>query len=236
MKLIKKILHFLFIYPLTRRTLVLFAMIGVFYACNKNNNQAQPQPAPVPAPSPPPAPSPAASVYSLSYTDGTTAVTFTESIGHESAILMEPLYESGNIWYSQGSGFYWGTTSDHVNFEVSLPIDSSRMSLLTVGKRYLITDSSITLMQYLPGSASFIQSKSTGTDKTQNELDTLTNFNKITSLTYVGNRRYEQWTQTMICDYEVKGQFNLRVKHDLSGTVRTIRNGSYYFKFAVFAK
>lgn len=213
------------------KTLIPFLLLA-FIACKK------PQPAPAPVPTPTPTPSqPTPPSHYITFTDNGSTATYSASGGLMPALRK---YYSDNLasWLSVGMSFRPSSNfTHHQYFSVAIPIDSSKMNLLQLNYAYGLNDTVTNLrIDYTPGTIRYELTTAAGTDKSEQTGNGTAYFNKIKTLTYIGNRRYDPIEKLTLCDYEITGNFTIRVKNDVSGTMRDLTAGDYKMKVSVLAK
>ncbi|MDZ4822695.1 MAG: hypothetical protein SH856_04490 [Flavobacteriales bacterium] len=179
------------------------------------------------------------SEYYLTYTDGSEFTYPGEGGFLES--LRSLANDNNAAWYNVGMDFELpgNDFADHLYFQVTLPIDSTSMILTPIDTFCLLNDSvSWTNYGYeYPGSIKYEKvTGQDGTDVNVDETSTSEFYNKITSVEYVGNHRYDQIEQLLLCDYEVSGEFKMRIVNDITQEIRILDNGQYKIKVSVIAQ
>lgn len=216
-------------------TLLLAAVISYCVSCKKTQPQQQ---APAPsAPAQPQQPSLPPNTYTASFVDNGQKVSVTRVITTGSQNPMRKwIYEHGGQWESSMLQFSLTSQQYYVQVGVNLPIDSSHLSILTLNKKYIVNDSTGWDYMQPPGTLTFKMVSPTGTDKIKREYDTLFSFNRVKSISYVGNHRYDAIEEITLCDYEVAGEFKIRVLNDVTKAVRVIDSGQYFIRVGIIAK
>lgn len=213
------------------KTIIPVILLLAFVACKK----PQPAPAPQPAPSTPSQPASSAYSVTLSYTDNGQGESYAEE-RHEyiCMCLTANLYRGS---YRRGTYFQIVAAKNYnVHVSVNVPLDSSKLQLVQLNHKYPINLYTAIGTKDSFGTFRFNKVTGTGTDLIENETDSTTYFNKFTSITYLGNRRYDQYEKAMVCEYEIAGEFNIRVKNDLSNLVRVVSNGKYKLRLSFLAQ
>jgi hypothetical protein len=148
--------------------------------------------------------------------------------------------EHGAEFFHVGMSFEFpfNGIGEHLNLFVSLPIDSSHMGNIPINTRLLLNDtiSQTHFASLSLGSLNFEKADPSGTDTELSETDTTNFYNRITSIQYAGNHRYSAIEELVLCDYDVTGEFRIRVVNDITGEIRILENGQYKMKVAVIAE
>jgi hypothetical protein len=132
----------------------------------------------------------------------------------------------------------WGIYDD-VYFSLILPLDSTGLSTFNYSNLFVINGSSDWGGYSHPGSLSFDwESENAAFDQLveHNELDSSVYFNKITSITYAGNRRYDSILNEWRCDFKVQGYFKMRLEHETSSGMKELQDGEYSMLIDVLAQ
>lgn len=115
------------------------------------------------------------------------------------------------------------------NLVVLLPYDSSSIKTVPLNKKFLVKAYSKVGGYSHPTSALGnieLESSSSNGDKFIDQVDTLTHYNKITSISYY-KRAYNSLKMQMEAWWIVKGEFNVLVKNGATNQNRVWSNGSY---------
>lgn len=203
------------------KKLFIIALAVLAFSCKKNDPEPTPDPAPAQQQPPPP------SVYTATITYLDSGNTY--SYSREMKEGASPYHTFSN----QGAAFY--PNPSEVAYRVSLtvcaPGDSSKMINVPLNQNFVAGS----IISYSIGAISFTNYRKSGTDNIQPETTLNNYFNKFTSVTYLGNRRYSQTSSAIICDFELTGAFNVRVKNDVTQAIRDV-SGTYRLRFGCYTK
>lgn len=179
--------------------------------------------------------------YFIEYTDNGTLNHF-EATGQTIPLLRSLAHDNAAESYYTGMSFDLMTPSDFTdNFMASvvLPIDSSHIDEMPLNQRCLQNDSSDWWTDYgyvYRGAMRFTKVGQSGEDQNIDEADTTEYYNKVTSIVYLGNHRYDTVEHLLLCDYVIEGEFRIRVINDLTNAVRILESGSYKMRVSVIAE
>lgn len=177
--------------------------------------------------------------YYLEFTDNGIFHHFNANGQLVESIFRKNNFDNGANWQDVGMDFEMENLSYGyaLYFEVNMPIDSTRMELLQLNYKYLINDSvSVeTDFREYPGTIIYHLSKN-GTFYVINAPDTSQFFNRVTSVQYIGNRRFNSIEDLWLCDYEITGNFEMMVQNNYNDSIRTMQNGEYRMLVNVIAE
>jgi len=210
------------------RKLVILLAISALVGCKKNT----PAPAPTPAP-----PLPQTYSASLTYTDNGQAYSFSEEHESYACGCLKVGGDFGRLSISRGRQFDRNLQGHYKNIAIQLPIDSSGLPGVLINHKYKIYDGTGVLVPTPHiGNVSFSIVSASGTDNTAPGIDSVNYFNVITSISYLGNHRYDAaYERATVCEYEIAGNFKTRVRNDVSNAERDI-SGSYKLRIGFLAK
>lgn len=178
------------------------------------------------------------SSYYLNYTDNGSQYSYEAIAEFGSYGDILTAYNNGDSLYVDGLSYDVGLNfGEHLYFNINLPLDSSRLVNLPLNVKYIINDSVYSFLRYVHlGTITYEKVTSqNGKDVEVRENDNSVYYNKIIGIYYIGNHRYEPIDGTIECDFNIIGEFKMRVHNDITNQNRVIENGSYRIKVSVLA-
>lgn len=213
------------------KKLIFVFLIAAAFGCKKKSNpQVQ-----TPAPSQPSS----TQTYSvtLTYSDVSGTYSFSQAQTEYNCGCLKVSSDLGFTQNARGAQFNRDTQGHYSGVSIELPIDSSAISQLIINKQYKIFDpNDYPAKSRNIGNLNFTEVSTSGTDATAPGIDSVNYFNKITSVSYLGNHRYNaSYEKATVCEYEIVGNFKTRVRNDINKAERDL-SGNYKLRIGFLAR